>query len=62
VLLELVKQCDACIVASLDAETTERAPGVLSAIAKGRGGMTGVYARALTGNRMRVGDPVSIVG
>jgi hypothetical protein len=62
VLLELVKQCDACIVASLDAETTERSPGVLSAIARGRGGMTGVYARALTGNRMRVGDPVSIVG
>jgi|KBSSwiStaDraftv2_1062776.scaffolds.fasta_scaffold02201_8 uncharacterized protein YcbX len=62
VLLELVKQCDACIVASLDAETTERSPGVLSAIARGRGGMTGVYGRALTGNRMRVGDPVSIVG
>ncbi len=62
VLLELVKQCDACIVASLDAETTERSPGVLSAIARGRGGMTGVYARALSGNRMRVGDPVSIVG
>lgn len=61
VLLEIVKQCDACIVASLDAETTERSPGVLSAIARGRGGMTGVYARVLTGNRVRVGDPVSIV-
>jgi uncharacterized protein len=62
VLLEIVKQCDACIVTSLDAETTERSPGVLSAIAKGRGGMTGVYARALTGSRLRVGDAVSIVG
>jgi len=62
VLLEIVKQCDGCIVASLDAETAERSPGVLSAIARGRGGMTGVYARALTGNRVRVGDPVSIVG
>ena len=57
-----MKQSDACIVASLYAETTERSPGVLSAIARCRGGMTGVYARALTGNRMRVGDPVSIVG
>jgi uncharacterized protein YcbX len=62
VLLEIVKQCDACIVSSLDAETIERSPGVLSAIARGRGGMTGVYARALTGNRMRVSDPVSLVG
>lgn len=62
VLLEIVKQCDACIVSSLDAETTERSPGVLSAIARGRGGMMGVYARALTGNRVRVGDPVSIIG
>ena len=62
VLLEIVKQCDECIVTSLDAQTTERSPGVLNAIARGRGGMTGVYARALTGNRVRVGDPVSIVG
>jgi uncharacterized protein YcbX len=62
VLLEIVKQCDECIVTSLDAQTTERSPGVLAAIARGRGGMTGVYARALTGNRLRVGDAVSIVG
>ena len=62
VLLEIVKQCDGCIVTSLDANTTERSPGVLNAIARGRGGMTGVYARALTGHRVRVGDPVSIVG
>lgn len=61
-MLEIVRQCDACIVSSLDAETAERSPGVLAAIARGRGGMMGVYARALTGNRVRVGDPVSIVG
>ena len=61
-LLEIVKPCDRCVVTSLDAETPERNPGVLNAITRGRGGMTGVYARALTGTRVRVGDPVSIVG
>ena len=52
---------DACVVTSLDAETPERSPGMLTAIARGRGGMLGVFARALTGNRLRVGDPVAIV-
>ncbi|HEY3204160.1 MAG TPA: MOSC domain-containing protein [Thermoanaerobaculia bacterium] len=61
VMLEIVKPCERCIVTSLDAETPERAPGVLNAIARARGGVIGVYARALTGNRMRVGDPVAIV-
>jgi uncharacterized protein YcbX len=61
VLLEIVKTCDCCLVATLDAETTERSPGVLNAILHGRGGVIGVYARALAGNRMRVGDPVAIV-
>ncbi len=61
VLLEIVRQCDRCVVASLDAETTERSPGVLNAIVRGRGGMLGVRARALTGNRLRVGDPVALV-
>lgn len=61
VLLEIVKQCDRCVVTSLDAETSERTPGVLTAITRGRGGMTGVYARVLTGTRLRVGDPVAIV-
>jgi len=61
VLLEIVKTCDCCLVATLDAETPERAPGVLNAIVHGRGGVIGVYARALAGNRMRVGDPVALV-
>ena len=61
VLLEIVRPSDACIVATLDAETPERSPGLLSAIARGRGGMLGVFARALTGTRLRVGDPVAIV-
>jgi uncharacterized protein YcbX len=61
VLLEIVKPCERAVVTSLDAETPERAPGVLNAIARGRGGMIGVYARALTGNRLRVGDPVAII-
>jgi uncharacterized protein YcbX len=62
VLLEIVRPSDACVVTSLDAETPERSPGILNAIARGRGGMLGVFARALTGNRLRVGDPVAIVG
>ncbi len=61
VLLEIVRQCDRCLVTSLDAETPERSPGVLNAIVRGRGGRLGVYARALTGNRLRVGDPVALV-
>jgi len=61
VLVEIVRPCDGCIVTVLDAETAERSPGILAAIARGRGGRLGVLARALTGNRLRVGDPVAIV-
>jgi uncharacterized protein YcbX len=61
VLLEIVSRSERCIVPTLDAETVERSPGLLSAIVRGRGGMIGVTARALTGNRLRVGDPVALV-
>jgi uncharacterized protein YcbX len=61
VLIEIVRSCEACLVTSLDAETPERSPAVLAAIARGRGGRIGVHARALTGNRLRVGDPVAII-
>jgi hypothetical protein len=61
VLVEIVRPCDGCVVASLDAETPERTPGILAAIVRGRGGRLGVHARALTGNRLRVGDPVAII-
>jgi uncharacterized protein len=60
-LLEIVRPSDACVVTSLDADTPERSPGLMSAIARGRAGMIGVFARALTGTRLRVGDPVAIV-
>ncbi len=60
-LLELVSQCERAIVPTLDADTPERSPGLLSAILRARGGMIGVSARALTGNRLRVGDPVALV-
>jgi hypothetical protein len=62
VLLEIVGQSDGCVVTSLDADTRERSPGVLNAIARGRTGKLGVVARALTGNRLRVGDPVALIG
>lgn len=62
VLLEIVRPCDRCLVTTLDAETPERSPGLLNAIVRGRRGVTGVFARALTGNRLRVGDPVALVG
>jgi uncharacterized protein len=61
VLLEIVSRSERCIVPTLDAEAAERSPGMLSAIVRGRGGMIGVTARALTGNRLRVGDPVALV-
>jgi uncharacterized protein YcbX len=61
VLVEIVRPCEGCVVATLDAETPERSPGILAAIARGRGGRLGVHARALTGNRLRVGDPVAII-
>lgn len=61
VLVEIVRPCDDCVVTALDAETPERYPGVLAAIARGRGGRLGVHARTLTGNRLRVGDPVAII-
>jgi hypothetical protein len=61
VLVEIVRACDDCIVPTLDAGTPERSPGILAAIARGRGGRLGVRVRALTGNRLRVGDPVAII-
>ena len=60
-LLEIVAPCERAIVPTLDADTPERSPGLLSAILRARGGMIGVSARALTGNRLRVGDPVALV-
>jgi len=60
-LLEIVSPCERAIVPTLDAETPERSPGLLSAILRARGGMIGVSARALTGTRLRVGDPVALV-
>ncbi len=60
-LLEIVAPCERAIVPTLDAETPERSPGLLSAILRARGGMIGVSARALTGSRLRVGDPVALV-
>jgi MOSC domain-containing protein len=61
VLLEIVGGSDQCVLPTLDAGTPERSPGILSAIARGRGGKIGVTARALAGNRLRVGDPVALV-
>ena len=61
VLLEIVGGSDQCVLPALDAGTAERSPGILSAIARGRGGKIGVTARALAGNRLRVGDPVALV-
>jgi hypothetical protein len=61
VLVEIVQPSEACLVTSLDADTPERSPGILAAIVRGRGGRLGVRARALTGNRLRVGDPVAII-
>jgi uncharacterized protein YcbX len=62
VLVEIVRPSEQCIVPVLDAETPERSPGVLNAIVRARGGRLGVQARALSGNRLRVGDPVALVG
>ena len=61
VLLEIVGGSESCVLPAVDGGITERSPGILSAIARGRGGKIGVTARALTGNRMRVGDPVALV-
>ncbi len=61
VLIEIVRPCESCVVTALDAETAERSPGILAAIARGRSGHLGVHARSLTGNRLRVGDPVAII-
>ena len=61
VLLEIVGGSDHCVLPTVDGGIAERSPGILGAIARGRGGKIGVTARALTGNRMRVGDPVALV-
>jgi MOSC domain-containing protein len=61
VLLEIVGGSEQCVLPTLESGTTERSPGILSAIARGRGGKIGVTARALAGNRLRVGDPVALV-
>ena len=62
VQIEIVRPAERCIVPVLDAETPERSPGVINAIVRGRGGRLGVQARALAGHRLRVGDPVALVG
>jgi uncharacterized protein YcbX len=61
VLLEIVAGSEHCVLPAVDGPTAERSPGILAAIARGRGGKIGVTARALTGNRMRVGDPVALI-
>ncbi|HTY41785.1 MAG TPA: MOSC domain-containing protein [Thermoanaerobaculia bacterium] len=61
VLVEIVQPSEDCVVATLDADTPERSPGLLAAIVRGRQGRLGVRTRALTGNRLRVGDPVAII-
>jgi hypothetical protein len=61
VLLEIASGSAHCVLTDPDGETPERSPGILSAIARGRSGAIGVAARALTGNRLRVGDPVALV-
>ncbi len=61
VLLEIVAGSEHCVLPAVNGGTTERSPGILSAIARGRGGKIGVTARALAGNRLRVGDPVALV-
>ena len=61
VLLEIVAGSEHCVLPVVDGGIGERSPGILAAIARGRGGRIGVTARAITGNRMRVGDPVALV-
>ena len=62
VLLEIVVACERCVVPTprrRDARAIARDP--VGDRCGRAGGLIGVSARALTGNRLRVGDPVAIV-
>jgi hypothetical protein len=58
-LLEIVGSCH-CVVTALEPETPDRDLPLLAAALSVRGGAVGVQARAVSGRRVRVADPVSL--
>ena len=59
-LLKVTGPADDCFLASFRPEIARGDPAMLEALVKVRGGHLGVAIRAVSGHRVRVGDPVSL--
>jgi uncharacterized protein YcbX len=62
VRLRVDRRDQRCVVIDVDPVTARREPGVLRAVAREREACAGVYGSTLTPGRVRVGDPVTLVG
>ncbi|MCA1582411.1 MAG: MOSC domain-containing protein [Acidobacteria bacterium] len=60
-LLEVTRPADDCFLASFRPEIARGDPAMLEGLVKVRGGHMGVAIRAVSGHRVRVGDPVCLV-
>ncbi len=61
VVVAVLERDPRCAMVTLDPDTAERDPAILSHIAKAHDGYTGVYAAALVEGMFRVGDPVELL-
>ena len=61
VVVAVLERDPRCAMVTLDPDTAERDPAILSRIAGAHDGYTGVYAAALAEGVFRVGDPVELL-
>jgi uncharacterized protein len=59
--LAIVERDPRCMVITLDAETGEKTPAVLKAVAQNHGGTIGIYAAVLAEGMIGKGDPVQLL-
>jgi len=62
VVLEVVEQCDRCVIPTRDPDTAERWPGLLRHLEARHDGCFGFRARVLRGGLAEVGAPARLLG